>query len=111
MADNDRPREGGGRERCPTCGAKREPRVRECYRCRSDFALLLEVEDIADRKLAQAIEAYRAGRFRTAASLARESYAIEARPECWKLLAASAARAGDFATALAVARKWGQSWV
>lgn len=99
------PAEGGGaRDRCPTCGARREARARECYRCRSDFALLIEVEDLADGTLAQAIEAYRAGRFRTAAALARESYRIEARPECLQLLAASAARAGDFATAVRLAQ-------
>ncbi len=97
------PEERGARARCPTCGARRREGASECYRCRSDLRLLLSLEALADRKLAEAIEAYRAGRFRIAAALARESYRIEARPECLGLAAASAARAGDFAFAVRAA--------
>jgi hypothetical protein len=92
-----------GRARCPTCGARRGGRD-VCHRCKSDLSLLRAVEARADQKLAEAVGAYREGRFRQAAALATEAHRVEARPECLKLLAASAARAGDFITAVRVAR-------
>jgi hypothetical protein len=99
----ERPAEGG-RERCPVCGARRGPEA-ACRRCRGDLSLLLAVEDRADAAFRAALDAYRSGCFRLAAARAGEAVRLEARPNHLRLLAASALRAGDFAGAVAAARR------
>ncbi len=94
----------GGRERCPVCGARRGTEA-ACRRCRADLSLLLAVEARADAAFRAALDAYRSGCFRLAARRAGEASSLEARPDHLRLLAASALRAGDFAGAVAAARR------
>ncbi|MBI4602569.1 MAG: hypothetical protein HY721_11475 [Planctomycetes bacterium] len=99
--------EGGSRRaRCPTCGARRRGDA-VCHRCRTDLGLLIAIEAQADRLLQDVLRAHSHGRFRTAMARARALLRLEPSPGAWRLLAASALRAGDFATAVRAARRAG----
>ena len=92
------------RARCPTCGARRREEV-TCSRCRSDLRLLLALEARADRLSRDALSAYNRGHYRTAMACAGALVRLETTPTALRLLAVSALRAGDFATAVRVARR------
>lgn len=94
----------GPRERCPTCGARRRGES-VCTRCRTDLGLLVALEAQADDSLKAACSAYLSGRHRTAMAQARNALRIELSSTGLRLLALSALRAGDFATALKAARR------
>ena len=109
-ADSQRPPSGvarfeSRRERCPTCGAARGGDDRVCHRCATDLSLIHAVEARADNHYRSALQAYAAGRFRTAAGEAVAASKLEERPEFLRLLAVASLRCGDFLTTVKAARK------
>ncbi len=103
------PRESlsGGRDRCPTCAARRREKT-ICSRCRTDLSELARLETAADRLYRSARTAYQAGFFRTAAVRAAAASRLEERPEFLRLAAVAALRAGDFPAAVRAARRVGE---
>ena len=97
----------GGRDRCPTCGARRREET-ICSRCRADLSELVSLETRADRLYRNARTAYQAGFFRTAAIRAAAASRLEERPEFLRLAAVAALRAGDFLAAVRAARRVGE---
>ncbi len=93
-----------GRDRCPTCGARRREGT-ICSRCRADLSELARLETRADRLYRSARMAYQAGFFRTAAVRAAAASRLEERPEFLRLAAVAALRAGDFPGAVTAARR------
>lgn len=89
--------------RCPTCRAQQEWSD-TCRRCKCDLRLLRSADQAYERSRFQCLIDLRDNRPQSAIAHARECDRLRPGDESRKLLAASALLAGDWATAVALAK-------
>jgi hypothetical protein len=90
--------------RCPTCRAVQEWSD-TCRRCKSDLRLLRAFAAAYHDSRRTCLEQLRSGPALAALPAARRCHALGADPESRRLLALAAFRAGDWATAAALASR------
>ncbi|MGB2986460.1 MAG: hypothetical protein WBE26_11325 [Phycisphaerae bacterium] len=96
-----------GRQRCPTCNAPRQGGA-ICHRCKSDLAILIQLEHHVDALRRRARRYYARGWYRQASSLAQAVVSLEPSPEDLRLLACARLLCGDFAGAWRVMLRCGE---
>ncbi len=89
---------------CPTCRAHQEWSD-TCRRCKCDLRLLRSADESYERSRQQCLADLRDNRPQSALASARECDRLRPGEESHRLLAASALVAGDWATALTLARQ------
>ncbi|CAN2049140.1 hypothetical protein GMMP1_60011 [Candidatus Magnetomoraceae bacterium gMMP-1] len=88
-------------KRCPTCNAKYKGKTL-CYRCKTDLAPLINIEERAESNIEKALSSYASNDFNQMFFHARRAWSLYCTPEAIKLLASAALLVKKFDLAISL---------